>query len=427
MYKLVNYIKKMSNTPKHGITKLQIDDLPSENTFSNLPPSLNSYPTRPQITPQHSLQKSNPIYQSQNQYYPQQPIQQPQYYPSQPIGKPQYYPPQQIGQPQIGQPQMQQPIYYHLPPSPTPLQHYQIYHQHLQPQYYTQQQMIQPVQPQYYPQQQMIQPVQPQYYPRQQMIQPVQPQYPSLNKQFEIIPQSNTGRSDINPLEIQNNGSYSLNHKQKQQVENGNKNIQPQRFPDLYNSQWKAAEVIEDVIENAPKLPNGLPKLETIGNIKQKIRNAIRDLYSNIIMTKTHDVPTHNLSVYKAVVEPLTSGPDVKYIVAIAPNTSFNIDIGTQVKLSEIDWINFQTRSTMNPEKEFNDLFLQPQRYQVPQDNILHDRIKCVNELDTKWIYNSQNIPIQIEVLIQKENENFAQEGTIIGALELFQTILTLN
>jgi len=403
----------MSNTPKHGITKLQIDDLPSENTFSNLPPSLNSYPTRPQITPQHSLQKSTPIYQSQNQYYPQQSIQH-----VQPV-QPQYYHPQQIGQPQYQtHQQIQQPMYYHLPPlQQRNMQHQQMHHQQM---------LNQNIQPQYYPQQQMIQPVQPQYYPQQQMIQPVQPQYPPLNKQFEIIPQSNTGRSDINPLEIQNNGSYSLNHKQKQQVENGNKNIQPQRFPDLYNSQWKAAEVIEDVIENTQKLSNGLPKLETIGNIKQKIRNAIRDLYSNIIMTKTHDVPTHNLSVYKAVVEPLTSGPDVKYIVAIAPNTSFNIDIGTQVKLSEIDWINFQTRSTMNPEKEFNDLFLQPQRYQVPQDNILHDRIKCVNELDTKWIYNSQNIPIQIEVLIQKENENFAQEGTIIGALELFQTILTL-
>ncbi len=413
----------MSNTPKHGITKLQIDDLPSENTFSNLPPSLNSYPTRPQINPQHSLQKSTPL----PQYYPQQQITQP--------FQPQYYPQQSTVQPQYYQPQ--QPLYYHLPPSPTPFQQYQTHNQQMiQQQYYPQQQINQPIQSQYYPPQQISQPqyyphqkiTQPQYYPQQQIVQPVQlnqPQYPQLNKQFEIIPQSNVSKSTMNPLEMQNNGSYLLNHKQKQQVENTNKNVQPQRFPDLYNNQWKA-EVIEDVIENTPKLSNGLPKLETIGNMKQKIRNAVRDLYSNITMTKTHEVPTHRLSVYKAVVEPLTSGPDVKYIVAIAPNTSFNVDIGTQVKLSEIDWINFQTRSTMNPEKEFNDLFLQPQRYQVPQDNILHDRIKCVNELDTKWIYNSQNIPVQIEVLIQKENENFAQEGTIIGALELFQTILTL-
>jgi hypothetical protein len=405
----------MSNTPKHGITKLQIDDLPSENSFSNLAPSLNSYPTRPQINPQHSLQKSNPIYQPQPQYYNQQSIQQPQYYPPQQISQPQYYPPQQIGQ----------PVYYHLPPGQTPFQQYQTYNQS---QYYPQQPIQPIVQPQYYPQQPIQPMVQPPYYP-QQPIQPmVQPQYPQLNKQFEIIPQpqSNINRINNNPLEIQNNGSYLQNHKQKQQIENTNKNLQPHRFPDLYNNQWKGAEVIEDVIENTPKLSNGLPKLETIGNMKQKIRNAIRDLYSNITMTKTHDVPSHRLSVFKAVVEPLTSGPDVKYLVAIAPNTNFNIDIGTQVRLSEIDWINFQTRSTMNPEKEFNELHLQPQRYQVPQDNILHDRIKCVNETESKWVYNTQNIPVQIEVLVQKENENFAQEGTIIGALELFQTILTL-
>ncbi len=408
----------MSNTPKHGITKLQIDDLPSENSFSNLAPSLHSYPTRPQINPQHSLQRSTSLYPPsqpiQQQYYPQQqmaqPIQ-PQYYPPQQMispSQPQYYPPQQMVQP-------------------------------IQQQYYPPQQMISPPQPQYYSQQQPIQPiqpVQPQYYPQpqqpiyfsqhpQQIVNPSPVYYPQLNKQFEIIPQpQNVGRSSVNPLEMQNNGTYQINYKQKQQVENENKHLQPHRFPDLYNKQWKG-EVIEDVIENTPKLPNGLPKLETIGNMKQKIRNAIRDLYSNIVMTKTHDVPNHNLSVFKAVVEPLTSGPDVKYLVAIAPSV-YNIDIGTQVKLSEIDWINFQTRSTMNPEKEFNELHLQPQRYQVPQDNILHDRIKCVNETETKWIYNTQNIPVQIEILIQKENENFAQEGTIIGALELFQTILTL-
>jgi hypothetical protein len=417
----------MSNTPKHGITKLQIDDLPSENSFSNLAPSLNSYPTRPQINPQHSLQRSTPLYPPvQPQYYPQQ-----QMVPPVQSVQPQYYPQQQMVPPVQPQYYSQQPQYYPQP---------------VQPQYYPQQQMvptIQSVQPQYYPPQQMVQPVQQQYHSQpqqpiyfsqhpQQIVNPVQPQYyPQLNKQFEIIPQSqtqsqNVGRTVNSPLEMQNNGSYLLNPKQKQQVENANKNVQPHRFPDLYNSQWKGAEVIEDVMENTPKLSNGLPKLETIGNMKQKIRNAIRDLYSNIVMTKTHDVPTHRLSVYKAVVEPLTSGPDVKYLVAIAPNTTFNVDIGTQLKLSEIDWINFQTRSTMNPEKEFNELHLQPQRYQVPQDNILHDRIKCVNETDTKWIYTSQNIPVQIEVLVQKENENFAQEGTIIGALELFQTILTL-
>jgi len=221
-----------------------------------------------------------------------------------------------------------------------------------------------------------------------------------------------------------NFNQVKLNTNQK--IANSYTEIEPQRFPSLYNKQWEQnnkAEVIEDVI-STELTPNGLPKLETNKDIKYKIRNAVRDLYSNLILTKTQDVLTHNLSVYKAVVEPLTSSPDVKYIVAIVPNI-YNSQVGSKAHLSELDWVSFQTRSTMNPDKEFNGLALEPQRYQIPGENILHDRIKCVNETDTKWIYKCNNLPIQVDILVQKENENFASEGTVIGALELFQTILS--
>jgi hypothetical protein len=165
------------------------------------------------------------------------------------------------------------------------------------------------------------------------------------NSQFN--PQSNS-------LEIQNNGSFNM----KQKITPNFQELDPQKFTSLYNNNTKS-QIIENVFED--KLPNGLPKLETQQDIKFKVRNAIRDLYSNLIMTKVQDIPSHRLSVYKAVVEPLTSGPDVKYLVAFVPNDSS--PVSTEANLSELDWINFQTRSTMDPEKEFNKMHLRPQRY----------------------------------------------------------------
>ena len=143
-------------------------------------------------------------------------------------------------------------------------------------------------------------------------------------------------------------------------------------------------------------------------------------------MTKIVDMPEHNISIYKAVINPQTSSPEVKYVVVIAPLNS-SIPVGTSTPLSELDWVNFQTRSTSEPEKEFNNLRLKPQTYEIPSNNILHERIKCVSELKTKWIYECKTLPLKLEILIEKEDENFASEGTIIGALELFQTTISFS
>jgi hypothetical protein len=205
----------------------------------------------------------------------------------------------------------------------------------------------------------------------------------------------------------------------KQQIQPMQTELSPQRFPQLYNQQWKT-EVIDDVFDSSivgKQLQNG--------DMKSQIRSAISELYKGIIMTKVQEISNPKLSIYKAVVEPLTSSPEVRYLVAFVPNIN-NEQLGSQIRLSELNWINFQTRSTLHPEKEFNGHSLQPQTYSITSNNILHDRIKCVNEGTDKWSYVPHSVDLKIDIIIQKENENFATEGTIISALELFQTIVTL-
>ena len=60
----------MSNLPKHGITNLQLDNLPSENSFSNLPPSLNSPPIRNAISPHYQPIQQPPPPQPQMYQFP---------------------------------------------------------------------------------------------------------------------------------------------------------------------------------------------------------------------------------------------------------------------------------------------------------------------------------------------------------------------
>jgi hypothetical protein len=160
------------------------------------------------------------------------------------------------------------------------------------------------------------------------------------------------------------------------------------------------------------------------GTSPLSVRNAISDLYDGFIMTKTHDVQGYG--IYKAIVDSMSGNDSIKYIVAIVPSDS-SVYVGSQIYLSTLPWVSFQTRVTTKPKHEFSGFTLQPQRYSIKRDSILMDKIKIASEQDTKHIYIPDHLPLRIEILIQKEGESFAQEGIVVSALELFQTVLILE
>jgi hypothetical protein len=387
----------------NGVTEIDFNNVPTENRFSTLAPSLKNHGYRP---PQQQQIYSQPqIYPPQPQMYSPQP----QTYPPQPqmyAPQPQMYSPQ----PQMYAPQQQM--------------------------YAPQQQMYAPQQQMYAPQQQMYAPQQQIYATQQQMYAPqpqfhqVQSMHPPPMQQFQQ-PQAQYKHDYYkpNPLEIPKTGEFNM----KQQFSRNFTELDPQRFTKLYNTNLQSDitkeeenpmmsnlndYVIDEVVPISAKLNN----LDM--NPKSKVKNAISELYDGIVFTKVSETSAPSLSIYKAVVEPNTSSPDVKYLVVIVPNAEA-VPLGVEKRLSELNWISFQTRSTLNPQVEFGGFRLRPQRYTIPANSVLHDRIKCVSETPKKWIYKSNNLPIQLEVLIQKENENFAQEGTVIACLEMYQTILS--
>jgi hypothetical protein len=158
------------------------------------------------------------------------------------------------------------------------------------------------------------------------------------------------------------------------------------------------------------------------GNIVD-VRNAIAELFDGFIMTKTQQFQT--FGIYKASVES-QSGNEQKYIVAIIPNDQQYI-IGSNFYLKDLNWVNFQSRSTDDTLNEFANYNLKPQQYSIKKDNILFDKIKLGGELETKHIYIPDNLPITVELILKKSDQTFAQEGTVISAIQLFQTVISLD
>jgi hypothetical protein len=155
---------------------------------------------------------------------------------------------------------------------------------------------------------------------------------------------------------------------------------------------------------------------------KEAVRQGLADVYKGFWLTKTHQ--HGNYGIYKASIDSLTTD-GYKYIVAIVPDD--NTPISSEKLLSSLKWIIFQSRMTNNIEKEFNNQQVQPQSYQIKRENILFDVIRLQGENQGKAIYLPDTLPLKVEVLILKENENFSEEGTVLAALELYQTIISFT
>ena len=193
------------------------------------------------------------------------------------------------------------------------------------------------------------------------------------------------------------------------------------------------ASIIEDITQSdsnsdlgdrlPPRRPNYASRdFSNTNNIQNMIRQKINNVFSNFLMTKVEQF--NEYGIYKALVDALTTG-DSKYIVAVVPND--NLQIGSERLLSSLNWVCFQTRTTDNVRREFNNIEVYPQSYFINSSNNVADPVKLVDEKRTHFLYRPDNLPLKIEVLKLSGSDNFASRGTVLSALELYQTILTIE
>ncbi len=160
---------------------------------------------------------------------------------------------------------------------------------------------------------------------------------------------------------------------------------------------------------------------------KSYIRKAFNELYKGVIMTKTNEwnqEPYGVYGIYKARLNSYTMG-DNNIIIAIVPGD--DLPLGTRKLIDSLEWVSFQTRVMTNVKKDLNGFNLPMQNYMIKGDSILNDRIKAVKETNTKMIYTTSNLPLKVEILKINEEDSFSEEGSIISALEVFQTVITIE
>jgi hypothetical protein len=163
----------------------------------------------------------------------------------------------------------------------------------------------------------------------------------------------------------------------------------------------------------------------------QQIRNDVSNIFKDFILVKTNQFDDY--SIYKAKVDCLLCVGGIRYIVAIVKNDN-NI-IGSHIPIQNLNWIVFQTRYT-NKEDELKNINIPAKTYSVPKNTCLNDKIKKwidINNtnrdknLEPKVIYKPENLPLTVELLKMKDSDSFSDSGTVLSALELFQTILILE
>lgn len=151
-----------------------------------------------------------------------------------------------------------------------------------------------------------------------------------------------------------------------------------------------------------------------------KIYNAILQYFPGYVMTKT--AQHGSFGIYKAIVQCLLCN-GIRYAVAIVEENS--VGIGGKKNLSELAWESFQTRYSED-DKDVAKFQIETFAYGHPEgSSILDDTIRLNRETKDSFKYTCDNLPLNVELLKIREDENMADTGTIATALETFSCVLS--
>lgn len=157
--------------------------------------------------------------------------------------------------------------------------------------------------------------------------------------------------------------------------------------------------------------------LDTYDPDKESLYEAF-DIYFNYpSMTKIKDV--ENYSVYMSKTYCLLSNECRYIVVFIAKN---DMPTNSQERLINLKWHSLQTR-TLADQHSLPPHDYQPRR--LPSLNVVIRREKIDTEAST---YICDSLPIIVTLLHTKNGSNDYQErGTVVSALETYQTIITFK
>lgn len=145
--------------------------------------------------------------------------------------------------------------------------------------------------------------------------------------------------------------------------------------------------------------------------------NIINDYFNSPIMLKDKD--TENYSIYICKLHSLLS-VEKRYIIVITLKDDNKI--GDNIPLKNIKWVSFQSRTMTNRNK------LQSHKYSVKRTDRYNIPIYETSK-DKKAVYyrcEGYN-DIVITILYTENTKHYQSKGTLVNALETFNTIISFN
>jgi hypothetical protein len=156
--------------------------------------------------------------------------------------------------------------------------------------------------------------------------------------------------------------------------------------------------------------------LNNVDPSKDYVYKSFVKHFNNPVMSKMKDSDGFSLYACKTTCMLINK---CRYIIALVPKDSYQL--GTRFNLSEIEWINFQTRILVGkydvPVHSFQPVV------EYPMDSEITEYEKNVNITS----YNCEHFKLKIHLLHTKENNlwEYTPKGKLSSALETYQTIIT--
>ena len=203
--------------------------------------------------------------------------------------------------------------------------------------------------------------------------------------------------------------------------------------------------------------PSSGAKVQSLINhnyiMKQDIYNSLVEYFGDVVMTKLNSKSTSDGSVYGLYYCRVGCMlcVDNRYLLVIVKESNDNngqninqsdIPVGTQMYLSNLHWISFQTRSidefeTVNP----YDIKIKQQNIKNNRNAIVDMEMKMSEELNDRVRYEcSEHYPITVDIMKKKsrekniydmmdgyEKEYYTPTCSLQTLLESYQCVLTIN
>jgi hypothetical protein len=154
---------------------------------------------------------------------------------------------------------------------------------------------------------------------------------------------------------------------------------------------------------------------------KQKVYKAISEYFGNATFIKGEDTAPDRLgnrySIYYSKIGCMLCVED-RYVVCIV-HADDALE-GNVERISNLRWVSIQTRTfETNPIPG-----MKTQNVNTIFNPILAQKATVVKKTDDRWVYDCGNLPIELHLMLDEDNNRYSETGSIKTCLDTYMCVV---